>query len=102
MCWANIYTKNKMFCFRNINKERDDEHEFAIQCGQWAGEQDKEHWAKEAKKKMNRHSAAQRYQQELDSQLSELRSRSLATLQKTMSEEEENMNLSLVRKYGLR
>ena len=62
---------------------------------------DQEHIVNEAEKRAKRTEAAATYQKDLDQQLNALRSKSLGSLEKTMSDVELDMNMSLIRKYGI-
>ena len=53
------------------------------------------------KERQRKVEAANRYQRLLDSQLKELRQRSLSSLEDTMAPKEKEMNSALLKKYGI-
>ena len=53
------------------------------------------------KERLRKVEAANRYQRLLDSQLKELRQRSLSSLEDTMAPKEKEMNSALLKKYGI-
>ena len=86
---------------RRQQKEREEEIERSYKFGQIMRKEDKEHWIAEGQKKKKQHDAALIYQKDLDRQLQNLRNKSMASLSKTMTDEEQNMNESLLRKYNI-
>ena len=82
-------------------KEREEERLKGIYYGNHAKKMDQEHIVNEAEKRAKRTEAAATYQKDLDQQLNALRSKSLGSLEKTMSDVELDMNMSLIRKYGI-
>jgi hypothetical protein len=82
----------------DAQKQKD--HEFNLEMGRLALQRSIEFQKQEAKNRWLKKQAGLTYQGELNSQLSELRQRSLNTLKETMVAEERKINMALFRKYG--
>lgn len=82
-------------------KMQADEDERIRKLGEYNNKKLKDMAAQDEAARQKKIEAGKRYQKELDSQLSVVRQRQIQALTRTMSEEEELYNSSMLRKYGV-